>query len=131
MHSYLKSRCILLLILIRTALLLLFSILLVILKSRFIDFFTTDGEKPDRDRDREFEELHLTKIELLKIWEDGRSILFELLDNLSEEDLLKTVHIRTEPYTVLGALNRQINHYGYHTGQIVQLGKMIRKINWQ
>ncbi|MND51168.1 DUF1572 family protein [Solitalea canadensis] len=101
------------------------------MKSRFIDFFTTDGEKPDRDRDREFEELHLTKIELLKIWEDGRSILFELLDNLSEEDLLKTVHIRTEPYTVLGALNRQINHYGYHTGQIVQLGKMIRKSNWQ
>lgn len=99
--------------------------------SRFTDFYTSDGEKPNRNRDSEFEDSQLSKEKLLEIWENGWSVLINLLNELKEEDLMKTVRIRTEPYTVLGALNRQVSHYGYHTGQIVQLGKLIKKHNWQ
>ncbi|MBC6989294.1 DinB family protein [Hymenobacter sp. BT491] len=103
------------------------------LRSRFTDFLTTDGEKPDRNRDQEFEEP--TDVEaitpLQKQWEAAWPILLDLLDTLTPADLLRTVTIRGEAHSVLAALQRQATHYAYHTGQIVQLAKQIRGEAWQ
>ncbi len=97
------------------------------MRSRFTDFLTTDGEKPDRYRDQEFE-LHpaTTRAELTKLWEDGWGRVFAAIDSLKPEDVMRTVTIRREPHTVLQAVNRQIAHYAYHTGQIVFLAKHLR-----
>ncbi|MCO4293378.1 DUF1572 domain-containing protein [Solitalea sp. MAHUQ-68] len=100
------------------------------MKSRFTDFFTSDGEKPNRNRDAEFNEQQLSTEKLLKIWEEGWLILTTLLSSMDEKDLLKTVFIRAEAHTALDAINRQVNHYAYHVGQIVQLGKLIKKGDW-
>ncbi|POY36915.1 hypothetical protein C3K47_07575 [Solitalea longa] len=100
------------------------------IRSRFVDFFTSDGEKPDRNRDGEFNEQQLSKEELFKTWENGWMVLFNLLENMSENELLNTVYIRGEAHTALDAINRQVNHYAYHVGQIVQLGKLIKKDEW-
>lgn len=99
--------------------------------SRFTDFFTTDGEKPDRNRDGEFEEQNISKQKLLEKWEAGWQVLFKLLDDFKETDLLRTVHIRNEPHSVIEAMNRQVSHYGYHVGQIVFLAKHLRHRNWK
>jgi len=103
------------------------------LRSRFTDFLTSDGEKPDRQRDREFEEpIDATVVPALQQqWEAAWQILFTLLDTLQPDDLLRTVTIRGEAYTVLAALQRQVAHYAYHTGQIVQLAKHLRGQAWQ
>jgi len=98
--------------------------------SRWTDFLTSDGEKPNRNRDQEFEGKFSGKSEMLRIWEEGWKVLFASLEALKPEDLLKTVLIRNEPHTVLEAINRQLAHYPYHVGQIVFLGKMIRKGEW-
>ncbi len=100
------------------------------LKSRFTDFFTTDGEKPDRNRDMEFNEDNSTKGVLLNDWENSWKILFDLMNTLTPEDLSKKITIRTEEHSVLEALNRQVAHYAYHVGQIVFLGKLILKEQW-
>jgi uncharacterized damage-inducible protein DinB len=92
-------------------------------RSRWTDFLTTDGEKPGRNRDSEFEESPKSRAELIAVWEQGWKILFDALAPLTEADLARTITIRTEPHSVMQAINRQIAHYSYHVGQIVFLAK--------
>jgi hypothetical protein len=99
--------------------------------SRFTNFLTADGEKPDRRRDAEFEDQGITPTELRQLWEIGWNQVFTTLDALQETDLIKTVYIRHEPFTVLGALQRQVAHYAYHVGQLVLLAKQYKKTAWQ
>lgn len=101
------------------------------LKSRFREFLTTDGEKADRNRDGEFEETFSSKEDLLAFWNSGWDVLFETLSELSEEDLAKTVYIRSEPHKVMEAIQRQIVHQSSHSGQIVYLAKMIKNEEWK
>ena len=98
------------------------------LRSRFTDFLTTDGEKPTRQRDAEFEEpVSVAAVPPLRqAWEAAWCILFDLLDALQPADLLRTVSIRGEAHTVLDAMQRQVAHYASHVGQLVQLAKIIR-----
>ena len=101
-------------------------------RSRFTDFLTSDGEKPDRLRDREFElNGATTREEVLRWWEQGWSCVFAALDSLKHEDLLRTVTIRQEPHTVVQALNRALAHYAQHIGQIVFLAKHLRSSEWK
>jgi uncharacterized damage-inducible protein DinB len=93
------------------------------MRSRWTDFLATDGEKPDRNRDSEFEEPPRTRTEILAMWEHGWKYVFDALAQLSEADLTRTVTIRTEPHSVMQAINRQIAHYSYHVGQIAYLAK--------
>lgn len=102
------------------------------LRSRWTDFLTTDGEKPDRDRDSEFEATEeTTRADLLARWEEGWSCLFGTLASLTEADLTKTVTIRSEPHTVVRAINRSLTHAAYHVGQIVFLCKVLADEGWQ
>lgn len=102
------------------------------MRSRFTDFLTTDGEKPDRFRDQEFElNPATTRAELMKLWEAGWAQVFAAIDSLKPEDVMRTVTIRGEPHTVLQAVNRQIAHYAQHTGQIVFLTKHLRSGEWK
>ncbi|GAB3658856.1 DUF1572 domain-containing protein [Hymenobacter agri] len=97
------------------------------LRSRFTDFLTTDGEKPTRQRDQEFEEPTAASIPALQAeWHTAWQILFDLLDALQPADLLRTVRIRGEAHTVLQAVQRQVAHYSSHVGQLVQLAKIMR-----
>ena len=93
------------------------------MKSRWRDFLTTDGEKSDRNRDTEFEEPPKTRAELMEMWEHGWKYVFDALEGLQEADLTRTVTIRTEPHSVMQAINRQMAHYSYHIGQITFLSK--------
>ena len=102
------------------------------MRSRFTDFLSTDGEKPDRFRDREFEVTPATtRAEVMKWWEEGWSRVFAAIESLKPEDVMRTVTIRGEPHTVLQAINRQIAHYAQHTGQIVFLAKHLRSSEWK
>ncbi|MCX6209081.1 MAG: DUF1572 domain-containing protein [Bacteroidetes bacterium] len=98
--------------------------------SRWTDFLTTDGEKDWRNRDAEFENKITTKEDLLQKWNEGWQCLFNTLNSLTEEDLVKTIYIRNQGQTVVDAINRQLCHYSYHVGQIVFIGKMIANENW-
>jgi len=101
------------------------------MRSRFSDFLTSDGEKPDRFRDREFELIAgSTRADVMKWWEEGWNCVFTALEALKPEDVMRTVTIRGEPHTVLQAINRQIAHYAQHTGQIVFLAKHLRSSEW-
>jgi hypothetical protein len=93
------------------------------MRSRWIDFLTTDGEKADRNRDTEFETPPATRAELMEMWERGWKYLFDALEPLTEADLTRTVTIRTEPHSVMQAINRQVAHYAHHVGQILFLAK--------
>ncbi|HET7258671.1 MAG TPA: DUF1572 domain-containing protein [Candidatus Acidoferrum sp.] len=93
------------------------------MRSRWHDFLTTDGEKPDRNRDTEFEDPPKTRAELLALWERGWKYVFDALEPLTEADMARTVTIRTEPHAVMQAINRQIAHYAHHIGQILFLAK--------
>jgi len=93
------------------------------MRSRWRDFLTTDGEKPDRHRDTEFEEPPKTRAELMELWERGWKYLFDALEPLTEADMTRTVTIRTEPHSVMQAINRQMAHYSHHIGQILFLAK--------
>jgi uncharacterized damage-inducible protein DinB len=93
------------------------------MRSRWTDFLTTDGEKRDRNRDTEFEQPPKTRAELLEMWERGWKYLFDALNPLTDADLDRTVTIRTEPHSVMQAINRQLTHYAHHVGQIVFLAK--------
>ena len=99
--------------------------------SRWTDFLTTDGEKANRNRDQEFENDISSKQELMTIWEKGWNVLFAALNELSEQDLLKTIYIRGERHTVLDAIERQMAHYAYHIGQIVFIGKQLKGDAWE
>lgn len=101
------------------------------MKSRWTDFLTTDGEKPWRERDAEFEKGILTKIELLEKWNKGWNCVITALDSLQAKDLEKTITIRGEAHTVVAAINRQIAHYAYHVGQIVYIAKILKDTDWQ
>ena len=101
------------------------------LRSRWTDFLTTDGEKPDRNRDTEFEVIEDTRESLTKYWEDGWRILFDAIEPLSEEDFSKAVTIRGQPHSIVEAINRQLTHYSYHIGQIVLLAKHFRSSEWK
>ena len=101
------------------------------LRSRWTDFLTTDGEKPDRDRDTEFEVIQDTRESLMQFWEDGWQTLFAAIEPLTEEDFAKTVTIRGEPHSIVEAINRQLTHYSYHIGQIVLLAKHFRSKEWK
>ena len=102
------------------------------MQSRFTDFLTSDGEKPDRFRDREFELTSATtRADVMKWWEEGWACVFAAIDPLQPEDVMRTVTIRGEPHTVLQAINRQIAHYATHIGQIVFLTKHLRSSEWK
>jgi uncharacterized damage-inducible protein DinB len=93
------------------------------MRSRWTDLLTSDGEKPDRNRDSEFEDPPKTRVELLATWERGWKCLFDALEPLTDADAARTITIRTEPHSVMQAINRQIGHYCYHVGQITHLAK--------
>jgi alkanesulfonate monooxygenase SsuD/methylene tetrahydromethanopterin reductase-like flavin-dependent oxidoreductase (luciferase family) len=102
------------------------------MRSRFTDFLTTDGEKPDRYRDQEFElGPETTRADLTKWWEEGWARVFAAIEALKPEDVMRTVTIRGEPHTVVQAVNRQIAHYAQHTGQIVFLAKHLHSHDWR
>ncbi len=101
------------------------------MRSRWTDFLTSDGEKPDRNRDTEFEHPPSTRTELLRVWNDGWNCVFSALEPLSDSDLGRTVTIRGEPHSVMQAINRQIAHYSYHVGQIVFLAKHLNASGWK
>ncbi|WP_430509391.1 DUF1572 family protein [Gottfriedia solisilvae] len=94
--------------------------------SRWTDFLTLDGEKTWRNRDQEFEGTYSSKEEMLAAWEKGWDVVFSAIQNLKEDDILKTITIRGEAHFVLQAIHRQISHYGYHIGQIVYVGKQVK-----
>jgi Protein of unknown function (DUF1572) len=93
------------------------------MRSRWTDFLSTDGEKPDRNRDTEFEEAPRTRADVLALWDLGWQYVFDTLAELTEAHLTHTVYIRNEPHSVMQAINRQVAHYSYHVGQIVFLAK--------
>ena len=102
------------------------------MRSRFTDFLTTDGEKPNRHRDEEFKiTQNTTRAEVIAWWEDGWQRVFSAVAGLKPEDMLHTVTIRQEPHTVLQALNRQLAHYSAHIGQMVFLAKHLRSNQWK
>jgi len=102
------------------------------MRSRFTDFLITDGEKPDRHRDQEFElSPATTRADLTKWWEEGWARVFATIEALKPEDVMRKVTVRGEPHTVLQGINRQIAHYAHHTGQIVFLAKHIRSSKWK
>jgi len=100
------------------------------MRSRWRDFLSTDGEKPDRNRDSEFVDPPATREALRTVWEAGWNYVFGALGPLAEADLTRTVTIRNEPHSVMQAINRQIAHYAYHCGQIVMLAKHFRGDKW-
>ena len=102
------------------------------MRSRFTDFLSSDGEKPDRNRDQEFMiDQSTTRDDVMRWWEAGWKNVFEALAQLKPEDVRRTVTIRGEPHTVLQAVTRQLAHYAYHTGQIVFLAKHFRSSEWK
>jgi hypothetical protein len=101
------------------------------MRSRWTDFLTTDGEKPDRNRDGEFIDPPSTREALLKEWEDGWARVFQALEPLTDADMGRTVTIRGEAHSVMQAINRQLGHYANHLGQIVLLAKHFAGARWQ
>ncbi len=100
--------------------------------SRWTDFLTTDGEKPDRNRDMEFEMLpSTTRGDMLAYWERGWTCVFAAIEPLTPDDLMRIVQIRGQDHTVLQAINRQLSHYANHIGQIIYLAKHFKAADWQ
>ena len=102
------------------------------MRSRFTDFLTSDGEKPDRDRDTEFIiPADASRAEILATWEKNWQVVFDTIHSISGDDLARQVTIRGEPHSVLQAINRQVSHYAYHVGQIVFLAKHWKGSEWK
>jgi hypothetical protein len=101
------------------------------LKSRFTEFLTSDGEKPWRDRDAEFEEGPFTRAQIMAIWNEGWSILESEVRNLTEDDLHRTVVIRGQSLTVHAALVRSCAHAATHVGQIILLARIVATDEWK
>lgn len=99
--------------------------------SRWTDFLTTDGEKPDRQRDTEFVDDDASRALVLERWEHGWACMLGAIEALTPDDLLKTVTIRGEPISVINAIQRQVTHVPYHVGQIVYLAKMFKGEGWK
>ena len=100
------------------------------LLSRFTDFLTSDGEKPWRERESEFEPREVSREELVDKWEEGWSALFGALEPLTDEDLTRSITIRGVPLTVCESLHRSLAHASYHVGQMTYIGKMLRGEEW-
>jgi hypothetical protein len=102
------------------------------MRSRWMDFLTSDGEKPDRFRDQEFiVDANTARDEVMAWWDRGWRYVFDALEPLSPEDVTRTVMIRSEPHTVVQAINRQLGHYAGHVGQIVFLAKHLKSAEWK
>ena len=101
------------------------------LNSRWRDFLATDGEKPERNRDAEFEIVDDTRESLMEFWEAGWQTLFDNIGPLTKQDFEKTITVRSEIHTIVEAINRQLAHYPYHIGQIVLLAKHFRSEDWK
>jgi uncharacterized damage-inducible protein DinB len=101
------------------------------MRSRWTDFLTSDGVKPVRNRDTEFIAPPATRGELMRVWNDGWTRVFQALEPLSDADLNREIFIRNEPHSVMQAINRQIAHYAYHCGQIVFLAKHLKGSDWK
>jgi len=101
------------------------------MRSRWTDFLTTDGEKPDRQRDTEFVEPFTSRAELMERWEAGWDHVWRALGPLTNADMDRVVTIRGERHSVMQAINRQLAHYSYHVGQIVMLAKHFRSEQWK
>jgi uncharacterized damage-inducible protein DinB len=101
------------------------------MRSRWTDFLSSDGEKPNRNRDGEFVEPPRNRAELMKMWKQGWDWVFAALEPLSDADLERKVTIRGEPHSVMQAINRQIAHYAHHVGQIVFLAKHFKGRDWK
>ena len=102
------------------------------MRSRWTDFLTSDGEKPDRHRDSEFVlEDDDTRKDLMRRWEEGWALTFSAIGPLSAEDFRRTVEIRGQPHSILRAINRQLVHYAYHVGQLVFLAKHFAGSRWE
>lgn len=101
------------------------------MRSRWTNFLTSDGEKPDRNRDGEFIAPPATRADLMRVWNDGWDKIFQALEPLSDSDLEREIFIRREPHSVMQAINRQIAHYAYHCGQIVFLAKHLKGSSWK
>ena len=101
------------------------------MRSRWTNFLTSDGEKPDRNRDSEFMEAPESRADLMSMWEQGWACVFSALEPLTDADLGRTVTIRGEAHSVMQAANRQLGHYAYHCGQIVMLAKHLRSQDWK
>ena len=99
--------------------------------SRWSNFLTEDGEKPWRNRDTEFDDTYTSYEDLIASWESGWTCLFSALKALKNEDLERIIYIRNEGHTVIEAINRQLAHYPYHIGQIVFLGRLLKRDEWQ
>jgi hypothetical protein len=100
------------------------------MRSRWSDFLASDGEKPDRDRDSEFEAPPKSRAELTTMWESGWQLMFDALAPLTDADLSRTAYIRTEAHSVMQTIHRQLAHYSYHIGQIVYLAKHFAGPDW-
>jgi uncharacterized damage-inducible protein DinB len=101
------------------------------MRSRWTDFLTSDGEKPDRNRDSEFDEPPARRDSLMTMWETGWKCLFDALEPLGAADIARKVTIRGEAHSLMQAVNRQIAHYAYHIGQIVFLAKHLQHARWK
>jgi len=99
--------------------------------SRWTNFLTEDGEKEWRKRDEEFEIQGYSKDQLIELWNKGWKVFLDTLESLTENDLLKTITIRSQPLIVVDAINRQTAHYSYHVGQIVYLGRWLKNDEWK
>ena len=99
--------------------------------SRWTNFLTEDGEKTWRQRDEEFEEQNYDRKALLEKWDEGWKVFLDTLQSIRVDDLEKTIKIRSQPLTVVDAINRQLAHYSYHIGQIVYLGRWFRQEHWK
>ena len=98
--------------------------------SRWTDFLTTDGEKPDRNREGEFDDVKRSRDELMQHWERGFRVLFDSLDALGHDDFAKTIYIRAKPHSVPKAIVRAMDHVAYHTGQILFIARLVHAGEW-
>jgi Protein of unknown function (DUF1572) len=101
------------------------------MRSRWTDFRTSDGEKPDRHRDQEFEEPPMSRAELIAEWEDGWRRVFDALASIRDANLQETVYIRSEPHSIYKAISRQVAHYAGHAYQILLLAKHWKGADWK
>lgn len=101
------------------------------MRSRWTDFRTTDGEKPDRNRDQEFEEPRTSRADLMAEWEDGWRHVFDVLGSITDANLQDTIYIRTEPHSIYKAISRQVAHYAGHAYQILLLAKHFKGNAWK
>jgi len=101
------------------------------LQSRWTDFLTTDGEKPDRNRDAEFLDWDGDRQSLMEYFDRGWSALVNAIESIDAENVGQTIHIRGEPHTIALALTRSVTHLTYHLGQIVMIARMVHDGEWR